>query len=138
MPLEPQLRELETITLPTEGDWVRVLKTIGKSHKEETARRTAARARALGFAFPLDAEEPLLLVEGAFCMLSVVIREWSFDEAITIESVRRLDDESKAVIFDRMAELYPEPRTDDERKNLNGAGPSTPAAEPTPLPSLDG
>lgn len=129
MPLESVSRDLITIELPVEGEWVKVLPALGRSHHQEIATRTAARARALGLTVFEGANDALLVQEASYATLSVAIREWSHREAITGESVRRLDDDSQIAIFERLAELYPPPRTDDGRKNLSAPGQAQSSAE---------
>lgn len=119
MPLESVVRDLIHIDLPAEGEWVKILPSLGRSHREEINTRVMARMRVLG----LSAEnDPLLLTEAALVGLSVIIRAWSFPEPITIESVRRLDEASQGAVFERMATTYQPPRTDDERKNSSAPG----------------
>lgn len=138
MPLEVIGRDLEEISLPTEGEWVKVLKVLGKPHQHEIAMRTAARARVLGMAFPLDPTDPVLQTESMLCTLSVAIRAWSWKESITLESVRGLDDDSQAVIFARLQELYPAARDEAAERDLSAPGASTSAPAESPQASSAG
>ncbi len=128
MPLAEPSKEVVEIQLPTEGEWVKVLKTLGATHKQEIATRTAARVRFLGL--PFSETDPIVIQEASYATLSVVIREWGWKQPITMETVRGLDDDSTTAIFARMGELYPADRTEDERKNSSGDGaePSSAAA----------
>lgn len=120
MPLEGVNKDTVQIDLATEGEFVRVVKVLGKADRQEIATRTAARAQVLGI--PVDEGNDLLRMEAGYATLSVVIREWGWKDRISIESVKRLDDESLAVIFERLAELYPPDRKDDDLKNSPGSG----------------
>lgn len=136
MPLEIGNPELVEIALPTAGEWVRVKKTMSKSDRKDIALRTAARAQILGI--PLDNSNPLIQTEATFVTLAVAIREWSFGVPITTDSVRSIDDDSQAVIFEKLVELLPSTRTDDDLKNSSGSG-AAPSSDGEPsLPSSAG
>ncbi|PKN81530.1 MAG: hypothetical protein CVU47_06340 [Chloroflexi bacterium HGW-Chloroflexi-9] len=136
MPLEPANRDHVRIDLPAEGEWVNVKGALSRADEREIGIRTRARAEVLGL--PVDGSSAVLRNEGALMVLSVVIRAWSYPEPITIESVRRLDDDSKNVIFARLADLYPPARTDDDRKNSPAPGVTPSESAAASLPSLAG
>lgn len=136
MPLDVGNPKLVTIPLPAEGEWVRVTTTMSRADRKEIGFRTAARAQILGL--PLDNANPLLQTEAAFITLAVAIRAWSFDAPITTDSVRSLDEDSMGVIFEKLAELLPSARTDDDLKNSSGSGAAPSSDEAQSLPSSAG
>jgi len=130
VPLELGDRSLVQIDLPTEGEWVRVKRAISKYDEREVAMRANARAKTLGI--DVDTSDALFAVELSYATLVVVLKQWSFPDPITPETVRSLDDAAQTVVFDRLLELYPQPRTDDDRKNsLEGGAPPSEVEEPT-------
>lgn len=135
MPLLPDNLEsdqLVLIPLPTEGEWVRVKPRLSRG--DQVAIRKAVARNATR-----DSEGKALinieaaLEAGEFAVLDIAIKAWSFEEPVTPEAIRRLDGDSVDAIKTRLEELYPAERTDDERRDLQGAG-ATPSSEKAPSP----
>lgn len=125
MPLIKSSSDLVRIDLPAEGEWVDVKATLGRNDQRAIARGML-RGRKPGDMQGLDEFDAGDLFDAAFVAMEVVIKAWSFEEPITPENIRSLDDDSVAVINERLGELYPQPRPEDERKNSSG-----PSSEPS-------
>jgi len=117
--------DLETIQLPVVGEWVRVKRRLSRG--DEVALQT----QLLEFAvFGSDSELPVVPDEKRgpafeameFSMLEKAIVGWSFDAQVDAENIRALDPDSVAAIKDKLSELYPSARTDDDRKNSLAPG----------------
>lgn len=107
------------IDLPTDGEWVEVKRRMSRGD-EIAVQRMALRGLQVDPTNPkhVIVSDPGEAVEAAeFATLDVAILAWSFDVPVTPEAIRRLDPDSVAAIKARLADLYPAPRTEDDRKN---------------------
>ena len=117
-----QGNEVTRLDLPTPGEWVEVKTRVSKGDLVAVMRTIFAgvtldeKGRAL-----LDAGEAV--ERATFATLERVIVRWSFDVPPTAENLRALDIDSFDAIKDALEELYPQERTEEERKNSNGHGP---------------
>mgnify|MGYP000984462481 CR=1 FL=1 len=130
MPLHKSSPDVVRIDLPHPGEWVEVKAKMGRGDQRAIAKRLL-RGRKPGDMNGLDSFDAGDLYEAAFFTMEVVFTGWSFEEPVTPENIRDLDDESVAVINERLQELYPQARDEDERKNSSGptSGPSNPEAK---------
>jgi hypothetical protein len=121
------------IDLPEPGEWVEVKRRMGKG---DMARAQDASARGSRISMNGGgATDGLIIGEGAvdratFALLEIAIRRWSFEEPVTPETIRQLDEDSYDAIIEQMNVLYAR-RGADERKNSNGAGTTPSSAEAT-------
>lgn len=154
----PLLRndDLVRIDLPAEGEWVEVKRRLGRGDEvavqkaimtglklpAEIITRLAEpglTAAKLGEAVMSQGIDAATFLEGAqFATLEVAIKAWSFDDEVTPEGIRELDGESIDVIVARLNDLYPGPRTDDDRKNSSASGRAPSSAEASPPVNSDG
>lgn len=127
-------RELVRIDLPTPGEWVEVKAKLGRDDERAIQRRMFA-GQMLKPGEGVDALDAGLLLDAAtFATLEVAIKAWSFSEPVTPDNLRALDDASVETITNRLNELYPQPRTDDEKNASSGSGATTSKdAAPPPL-----
>lgn len=119
--------DLVRIELPAADEWVEVKRALGKDDERTVQFRLLSGNQVDPARLKAIAADPKLdmgaLVDAAtFATLEVAIKRWSFEEPVTPENIRALDDDSLEVIKQRLNELYPGPRTDDERKNSSGGG----------------
>lgn len=128
--------DLVRIDLPAAGEWVEVKRALGRNDQREMARRMLIGRRVEEVDF--DNIDAAMAFDASFLTIELAIVKWSFEDPVTPENVRSLDDDSLRVIRERLNELYPQPRTGDERKNSSGptSEPSNPEARP--LPNSDG
>lgn len=118
----------ERLDLPG-GHWVD-LKT-----RLTVAERKRLTTAAFGIANVQDDPTPSIdLAAITLVALEIGIVAWSLDEAVTAEAVRLLDEDSGDLIAKELDRLWAQ-RTDDERKNSSGGGPTTALRAPRPRPS---
>lgn len=130
--------DLERIDLPAQGEWVSVKRKLGKDDEREITRRTLAgqmvsRAELTHIA-DFEFDLGVAVDSATFATLEVAIKEWSFPEEITARNIRALDDASLSAIKTKLEELYPGPRSDDDRKNSSGNG-APPSSAEAPFPA---
>lgn len=135
--------DLVRIDLPAAGEWVEVKRALGKDDERAVQARLLSGnrvdpAKLAAIAADVTLDMGALVDAANFATLEVAIKRWSFEEPVTPENIRALDDDSLEVIKQRLNELYPGPRTDDESKNSPGGGPTTSSAEELHQPSSSG
>lgn len=126
--------DLETIPLPTDGEWVKVKRKMGRDDERAVTRLLLAGKPATAETrITIDAAQ---LSDAVFCTMQVVLKEWSFAEAINADNIRALDDASVECIAGRIGELYESPRTEEATGNSSGDGARLSLVEePSPKPS---
>lgn len=155
MPINLGSDKLVRINLPAPGEWVEVVEKMGTDHE---AARIANFYFGQDRVAIQDAQAALnavdvgrLAVAAPIALMAAVIKKWSFtstrvevDERtgrtteiteplpINMHTCIALDAESKRVINEKLAELYPAPISEEEAKNSLGDGP---APSITVLPS---
>lgn len=138
--MSPLLRDddLVRIEIPADGEWVDVKRRLSRGDEVAVQRSivggtTVEMGKTLP---PLEAGRYLEAAE--FAVLDVAIVAWSFDEPVTSKYIRQLDGASVDAIKERLNELYPGPRKEEDRGNSNGSGPATSEASAVPLPNSVG
>lgn len=123
--------DLVRIDLPAEGEFVMAKRKLSRGDRL-TVQQAALVGSRLTTTQDLNLDAPEVLAAAEFAMLDIAIkvlcvsvREGSPPESMdaTPALIRQLDEDSIDCIKERFEEMYPAPRTDDERKNLsvNGA-----------------
>lgn len=131
------LRETPTERMTFEdGNWVDL-----KARLTIAERKTLAGA-AISVDVNVDGGKPSFIpradVSGAeMAALRLGIVAWSLPDPLTPENIGLLDEDTGMVIKVRLDELW-RTRTDDERKNLNGAGALPSEEKGESLASLSG
>lgn len=135
--------DLHRITLPA-GEWVEVKRRLGKDDEREIVKRTL-RGQRIAPGQSLSTFDVGAVVDGAgFALLEVVIKRWHICDQdgepleLTDENLRALDDETVNAIKASLDELYPSPRSDDDRKNSSTTSPSPSLVAAESLPSSVG
>jgi hypothetical protein len=82
--------------------------------------------------------DPDVLAYAEFAALDIGIVAWSFDEPVTPENIRLLDEEDFDTIKAATNTLWGKSRSDDERKNSSASTPSTSRAKPPARRSSSG
>jgi len=112
----------------TDGDWVEVKRALGRDDERRIVQLVLNGAQ-------VDSGDEIRRMVGdlqdgiVFATLEVALKRWSLRDPetnrvaqITRRTIRALADEDLAIIRERLDELYPGPRSDDERKNSSGGG----------------
>jgi len=112
----------------TDGDWVEVKRALGRDDERRIIQLVLNGAQ-------LDSGDELRRMVGdmqdgiVFATLEVALKRWSLRDPetnriapITRRTIRALADEDLGIIRERLDELYPGPRSDDDRKNSSGGG----------------
>lgn len=119
--------DLERIDV-TDGDWVEVKRALGRDDERRIIQLLLNGAqvdRSLDVRAQLgDMQDGIV-----FATLEVALKKWSLRDPetnrvadINRRTIRALSDEDLGIIRDRLGELYPGPRLDDDRKNSSGGG----------------
>lgn len=126
--------EIERIELPTAGEWVDVKKRLSKGDRVRYKQALARDAVVIPGRGIETVPAAIVFEANAFAMIEIVIRAWSFEEPITPEAIRSLDEESVDFLNAKLDHLYAE-RSDDDRKNSASAGRTQPSDEEASPPS---
>lgn len=122
--------DLVQIDLPADGEWVKVKRRLSRGDEIAVQQALIRGGQFVGSEISgVDAESAIEAAE--FATLDVAIKAWSFDAPIEPRHIRALDSDSVAAIKARLGELYPAPRTDDDRKNSLEATAPLSAAVPS-------
>ncbi len=122
-------RDRVRIDLPTPGEWVEVKAKLGRDDERAIQIRMFSGQKLKPGAGVDELDDA-----ATSSTLEVAIKEWSFTEPLTAENLRALDDASLEAINSFLNELYPKPRTDDEKNGSGGSGRTTSSdGEPLPL-----
>lgn len=123
--------DLVRIDLPAEGEYVMAKRKLSRGDRLQVQQAALVGSR-LTTATDLSLDAPEVLAAAEFAMLDIAIKVMcvSVRDGLPPESmdatpplIRQLDDDSIDCIKERFEEMYPAPRSDDDRKNLsvNGA-----------------
>lgn len=124
MPLQKTSNsDLVRIDLPAPGEWVEVKRVLGRDDERAISARLLRGQMVTRPGEPMEAFDAGVLYENAiFSTFAVAIKRWSFDEPVTLENIRALDDASVQAISDWMKVHYRGPRAEDDAKNSGGPG----------------
>lgn len=137
MPLIDDKGDLVQIELPAEGEWVRVKARLSRGD-EVAIRKAVVQGGHMTPGAALEMDPASALDAAEFAALEVAIKQWSFEAPVTAFNIRRLDGDSIDAIKERLNELYPSARSDDERGNSSGNGAGTPEDSRALLPLSTG
>lgn len=112
----------------TDGDWVEVKRALGRDDERRVVQVLLNGAK-LDMTLEVRTQLGDMQDGIVFATLEVALKRWSLRDPetnrvadINRRTIRALDDADLAIIRDKLDELYPGPRSDDERKNSSGGG----------------
>ena len=118
--------DLVTISLPSEGEWVKVKAKLGRDDERSVTRLLLTGQRVEAGKTLETFDLGAIFEQAVFATFEVAIKAWSSALPITPANIRSLDDESVQSIRAALEALYEKPRTDDESKNSGASGAATP------------
>lgn len=112
----------------TDGDWVEVKRALGRDDERRVVQLLLNGAK-LDMTLEVRTQLGDMQDGIVFATLEVALKRWSLRDPetnrvadINRRTIRALDDADLAIIREKLDELYPGPRSDDERKNSSGGG----------------
>ena len=112
----------------TDGDWVEVKRALGRDDERRVVQVLLNGAK-LDMTLEVRTQLGDMQDGIVFATLEVALKRWSLRDPetnrvadINRRTIRALDDADLAIIREKLDELYPGPRSDDERKNSSGGG----------------
>lgn len=106
--------ELIRIPLPAEGEWVDVKDRLSAGDFAHVQKAAVKNAKINGDYFEINAADAI--DSATFSVMEVAIVKWSFNEPVTADNLRALDQDSVDCIRERLNEIYPSARTEAEKK----------------------
>lgn len=121
--------DLVRIALTDPNEWVEVKQKIGVAD-ERAIQAISLRGQRIAVGEAVTEVSLAALFESApFATMEVAIKRWSITDpttgreaALTVENIHSLSDADVAIISARLAELYPAPRGEEEKKDSSGSG----------------
>ena len=143
MPLIDDSAELVRIDLPAEGEWVDVKPRISIGERQRiNAAGLAFSVKVRGQEAELGGDVPIdsaTMDAIAFAALEIGIKAWSFGgpETLTPDNIRKLDEDSYDVIFERLNRMWAR-RTKEQEAPLSESGATPSEASEAPPASSPG